>query len=195
MTGRMSSALARRLAQPFEAGIDQLESALRACPDDCWERSMWVVNKTDPWMWARDGEAHGRTEEAIQVWSRFWAVASHWLFFLDFYCWDGVTGTWAAPGRMSAVQDAGIDQHGAAVLPELVYTRDELIGYAAYGRQRVRDCLASLTAEQSGRRLPDWHPHRGKTFGQLVEVNLAHVQGHGGDMARFLRTVPAAPTT
>lgn len=93
---------------------------------------------------------------------------------------------------MAAVEDAGIDEHGAAVLPELVYSRHELAGYAAYGRQRVRDCLGRLTADQSRRRMPNWHPHCGMTFGQLLEVNLAHVVGHGGEMARFVSDPMAA---
>ena len=49
----------------FEAAIDRLEAALRECPDDLWDRSIWVVKKTDPWIWPKDGQAHGRTEESI----------------------------------------------------------------------------------------------------------------------------------
>ena len=79
---------------------------------------MWRVKRTDPWMWPHaDMDDGSRTEEQIQVFSAFWLVAYHCLFFVDFYLWDG-TGDWSPPPAFQgghAEQPIGAD--GAAPLP------------------------------------------------------------------------------
>lgn len=175
-----------RLAE-FEAAIDRLEQSLVECPEQHWDTSLWVVKRSDPWMWPRDGVGDGiRTDEAIQVFSAFWLVAYHCLFFLDFYLWDG-TGRWSTPPEfVNGPMDQGIDDHGAARLPNVRYSPAELLGYVSYCRARAREVLTNLRDSQLRRRCPSWHPHAGKTFRALLYVNLTHIREHGGQLADFL---------
>jgi len=79
----------------FEAAIDRLEQSLVECPEQHWGSSLWVVKRSDPWMWPHDGVGDGtRTEEAIQVFSTFWLIAYHCLF-----SWTFTFGTARAVGQ------------------------------------------------------------------------------------------------
>lgn len=170
----------------FEAAINRLERAIRDCPDEHWSSSLWVVQRSDPWMWPKTGVGDGRTEADIQVFSAFWLVAYHCLFFLDLYCWDE-TGTFATPPEFAnGPEDQGIDAFGAARFPNVQYSREQLLSYVAYCRQRVRDTLANLTPAQGEIRLRPGHPHAGKSFEELLQVNLAHVREHAGQLADFI---------
>jgi DinB superfamily len=150
---------------------------------------MWKVKRTDPWMWPRAEMDDGsRTEEQIQVFSAFWLVAYHCLFFVDFYLWDG-TGDWSPPPEFAgghAEQPIGAD--GAAPLPSGTYSRSELLGLVDHCRKRSRGVLSALTDEQLSLRCGSWHPHRGKTFRELLQVNLAHLGEHGGQLEAAVRT-------
>lgn len=170
----------------FETAIERLERAIGDCPDKHWNSSLWVVKRTDPWMWPKGGAGDGRTEEAIQVFSAFWLVAYHCLFFLDLYCWDE-TGTFATPPEFAnGPEDQGIDKFGAARFPNVTYSREQLLGYVGYCRGRVRETLANLTRSQRAIRLGPGHPHAGKTFEELLAINLAHVREHGDQLETFI---------
>ena len=187
MMSETSAAYWRRegLAE-FEAGIDVLERALRDCPDQHWDSSLWVVKRTDPWMWPREGAGDGRTEEDIQAFSAFWLVAYHCLFFLDFYLWDG-EGEWGTPAEFAnGPEDQDIDEHGAARFPNDRYSREQLHGYAAYDRDRARSILANVGEAELQRRCPSGHPRAGRTFAELLDVNLAHLREHGEQLRGFL---------
>lgn len=170
----------------FEGAIDRFERALRDCPNEHWGSSLWIVRRTDPWMWPRRGNGDGRTEEAIQVFSAFWLIAYHCLFFLDLYCWDE-RGTFATPAEFAnGPEDQGIDEFGAARFPNVAYTREQLLGYVEYCRGRVRETLLSLTPERRAIKLRPGHPHAGKTFEQLLGVSLAHLREHGDQLTAFI---------
>ena len=173
----------------FEAAIDRLELAIKDCPDQHWSSSVWVVKRSDPWMWPTSGDGDGRTEAAIQAFSEFWLIAYHCLFFLDLYCWDE-TGSFATPPEFAnGPEDQGIDAFGAARFPNVKYSREQLLRYVDYCRKRVRDTLANLTDSQRAIKLRPGHPHAGKSFQQLLEVNLAHVREHGDQLSTFIDQV------
>jgi hypothetical protein len=182
------------LAASFEQGIDLLEDAIRRCPDDRWQASLWRVERTDPWVWPTKAQDAGtRTEEQIQVFSSFWMIAYHCLFFVDYYLWDGV-GDWSTPPSfIGGPVDQGIGPDGAAVLPDLVYSREQLLDYVDYCRARARDVLGNLTVEQTRRICGPRHPRSGATFGQLLEVNLAHLREHGAQLRTAIPPEPGTP--
>src|SRR3981081_1403358 len=99
------------LGRRFAAAIDQLEHALRACPDALWQESLWEVSPEDPGV-EQDGAP-------IQVSPAFWYVAYHALFFLDLYLSGGrelLDAGFAPPAPFRA------DEHEAGALPHRVYT-------------------------------------------------------------------------
>lgn len=177
------------LLTEFEEGIARLEQGLRACPESLWEASLWEVKRTDAWMWPPEGREPdpGRTEESIQVFSAIWMVAYHCLFYLDFYLTTGAGGFETPEYVRGGVEEDPINEHGAARLPDAPYTKDVLLRYLDYGRDRARKIIPALTEVEASSICPDWHPHAGKTLSELLQVNLAHIREHGDQILRFVK--------
>lgn len=182
------------LVQEFDEAIDQLEAGLRECPDDLWEASLWEVKRTDAWIWpANDQPEPGRTDASIQVFSAIWMVAYHCLFYLDFYMTTDM-GSFQTPEFIrGGVEEDPINEFGTAKFPDGVYPRELLIKYLDHGRAQARDVISSLTDEELAKRCPPHHPHAGKTLAELLQVNLAHIREHGGQIRDFIAgRAPAA---
>jgi hypothetical protein len=178
-------AIGAELAPRYEAAIDELEQAIRGCPDEMREASLWNVERTDPWIWPADGKGDGtHTDESIQVFSAFWYVAYHCIFDLDFYL-SGGPPEFSTPEPFGGPEEHGADERGAQ-LPYPVYTRAELLGYLAHGQAKAARTLATLTNEQVEAPCPPGSPYAGRPFGDLLEINLAHLQEHGRQLAGFL---------
>jgi hypothetical protein len=162
------------LGPRYEAAVDRMEAALRACPDDRWTTSMWEVRTDDAHVWpVLRGGGDASDEEKLQMYSAFWNVAYHALFHLDFYLSRGEL-PFEAPAPFRE------DEHHAQTLPDRVYTRDELLAYLAHCRAKARSILGRLTeagAESHCRRM-------NTSFGVLLERNVAHVEEHGGQLTR-----------
>src|SRR5262245_13250394 len=98
------------------AAIDMLENAIRACPDVVW------------------------LDEEVPIERRFWYLAFHTLFWLDYYL-SPVEKDFRPPAPFT------LDEADPAGLyPDRAYTRDELLAYLAHGRRRVRERLDPLSA-------------------------------------------------
>jgi hypothetical protein len=156
------------LLAAYDAAIDRVEAVLRACPEERFAAPCWQVLRTDAWM------PKDRTDEELQEFSAFWATAAHALFFLDFYLDDGTNGFDPSYPHF----DAGLDDKMQARLPSPPIGREELLAAASHGRAKARRVLPSLTDDQLALRMPDWHPHAGKTFEQLIRGNLDHLREH-----------------
>jgi uncharacterized damage-inducible protein DinB len=83
-----------------------------------------------------------------------------------------------------------MDERG--LLPERVYTKDELLTYLGYGRSKCRATIASMTDEQSERRCGfDWLDI---SVAEVLLYNMRHVQHHAGQLNLILRQkVSSAP--
>ncbi len=150
------------LWRQFGAAIDDFGNVLRDCPDELWEKNLWV-DQPDQWVAAG--------------FSAFWYLAYHTLFWLDLY----LTGTeegFAPPAPFDLVE---MEAHER--LPR-VYSRDELLGYLETCRQRCRETIGSLSQEQANRLCQfGWGE---LPFGELLLYTLRHVQEHGAQMRMFL---------
>ena len=146
----------------FGAAIDMLDSALRGCPDELWEKRLW---EDQPDQWVAAGFA------------AFWYVGYHTLFWLDLYL-TGAEEGFAPPPPFDLVE---MEAH--EVLPR-TYTRVELLGYLEVCRRRCHKTIGTLTTEQAIRlcRFP-WGE---LPFGELLLYNLRHVQEHGAQLHMFL---------
>ncbi len=172
-------------ADEFDAAIDDLAMALRTCPDNAWEESVWEVKRTDRWIWPKPGvePIPERMTESVQRCSAFWAVAYHCIWFLDQYSAAGFqmpTAFVEARGGPEELPFPAAD--GAAPLPGPAISRDVLLRFLDFGRRQLHERIATVNMTE---RVAQRHPHAGKTLGELYEVNLAHLREHGGQLLVF----------
>jgi hypothetical protein len=177
------------LCEQFDRAIDDLEAALRNCPSELWEASIWHVPRTDAWVWPAAGTepVPERTDDSIQHFSAFWVVGYHCLWFLDFYVTADPSGFESPEYVRGGPEEMPWPADGAAPLADRVFSKEALLAYADYGRHRVRARIESIPEEEFAARCAANHPHAGKTLRQLLDVNLAHVREHGGQMFAFVR--------
>src|SRR5688572_2550828 len=152
----------------FGASIDTLHDMLRACPDELWRERLWDTASTRP------------------EYAEFWYRVYHTLFWLDLY----LTG--AEEGFVPPAPFDLVEMEAGETLPR-TYTREELLGYLAYCRQRCRETLSALSTEEAYRlcRFP-WGELR---FAELQLYNLRHVQEHGAQLGMFLGQQVGKSTT
>ena len=115
--------------QQFGAAIDDLDNALRACPDDLWHARLWD-NPTDEKFFLPE----------------FWYIAYHALFWLDLY----LTGT--EEGFVPPVPFLLVEQNEDGPLPEKPYTKEKLLAYLEHCRQKSRVTLEATNEEAAQRR-------------------------------------------
>ena len=146
----------------FGIAIDSFGKALRDCPDELWEKRLW---EDEPDQWVASG------------FSSFWYLCYHTLFWLDLY----LTG--AEEGFLPPEPFDLVEMQDDEVLPR-VYTRQELLGYLDYCRQRCQQTISTLTTEQAHRlcRFP-WGE---LPFGELLLYNMRHVQEHAAQLQLFI---------
>jgi hypothetical protein len=146
----------------FGATIDMFGNALRACPDEFWIDHLWK----DPAM--------------PPEFSDFWYVAYHTLFWLDLYLSGAVEG-FAPPAPYNLDE---LDPRG--ILPERVYTRDELLAYLEHCRQKCHQTIEGLTDEKAHQLFRFTWAKNGLSFVELIVENMRHVQEHGAQLNMFL---------
>lgn len=143
----------------FGAAIETLENALNACPDELWGARLWHESKIQP------------------EFAEFWYIAYHTIFWLDYYCSDSADGFTPPAPFTTAEMDAG-------VLPERVYTKQELLTYLEYARAKCRAKIESLADEIEPQRVRDnW---RVKTVAELLLYTMRHVQEHAAQLSMLL---------
>jgi DinB superfamily len=143
-------------------------------------------------IWYQFGAAIDSMERAIDacpeaLWGdrsrfpEFWYLVYHTLFFLDFYTSDSVEGF--APPEPFTLSE--LDPSG--VLPDRVYSKDELRRYLEHGREKTRAKINRLTAESAMAR---------RRFGsvegseaELLLYSMRHVQHHTAQLNLILRQV------
>ena len=146
----------------FSIAIDTLGDALRNCPDELWETNLW---DDQPDQWVAAG------------FSSFWYLGYHTLFWLDLYL-TGAEEGFAPPAPFDLVE-----MEANEILPR-TYSREELLSYLEYCRQKCQETIGSLTTEQAQRlcRFP-WGE---VPYGELLLYNMRHVQEHAAHMGMFL---------
>lgn len=150
------------LWRQFGAAIDMLGDVLRDCPDDLWEKRLWA-DEPDPWV------ASG--------FSAFWYLCYHTLFWLDLDL-TGAEEGFAPPEPFDLVE-----MEEGEVLPR-TYSREELLRYLEYCRQRCQETISAMSSEQAYRlcRFP-WGE---LPLAELQLYNLRHVQEHAAQLRMFL---------
>jgi len=155
--------------------------------DEMWKRVIWQ----------QFGASIDMLENAMRacpetVWSdrserpEFWYVVFHTLFFLDLYLSESDVGfSPPAPYTLDELDERGL-------LPERVYTKEELQKYLDHGREKCRKTIAGMTSEQANRRSGfSWLDI---TVAEVLLYNMRHVQHHAAQLNLILRQrIDAAP--
>ena len=140
---------------------------------------MDLLSKT--MLWHQFGAAIDMLENAItacpdELWgaevreTAFWYIAFHTLFYLDCYLSDSLED-FAPPPPFTLDE---LDERG--LLPDRVYTKDELLLYLAYGRAKARARIQDLSEQDAAARCGfDWLD---LSVGELLLYNMRHVQHH-----------------
>lgn len=157
----MNAAWHTAVESQFGAGLDALEKAIRACPPRAW---------ADP---------------AEPVERQFWYLAFHTVFWLDCYGSDDEHGyVPPAPFTLGEIDPAG-------VYPERTYTPDEVLGFLAHTRARLREAFAALDEHRAAAR-SGFERHDMSVL-ELLVYNLRHVQHHTSQLQWLLRQHGATP--
>lgn len=182
----MQSVWVEGLARNYDAAIDFLEATVRDCPDDLWEATMWVVPEPDPvaQIVGYGGELVSDPTERRHLVQRNgtpWAVAWHTLEVLDAKLATGRVA-WEPWERFLGRTGADITTLAAP------WSREDLIDYATYCRQRVTESLSSVTeagaATTYGRRQESYAAYLIRLPGHVIE--------HGAQIREFLTAAGVA---
>lgn len=155
----MSRYAREALAMQYGAALDALENAIVACPDHVWA--------------------------AGPLWQQFWYLASHTLFWNDYYLAGSPEGFQPQPPFGLEEMDP------AGVLPPRVFTKDELLTYLAHDRARCREVMGALTDEIAAR--PCVYPRRNCSVFELHLYDMRHVQHHTAQLQLLLRQAGVEP--
>jgi len=154
-------------------------------------------SETKSIIWGQFGAAIDMLENAINacpdsLWgnkighSEFWYITFHALFFLDLYLSESDKGfVPPAPFTLDELDERGL-------LPDRVYTRQELLKYLTHGRGKCRSVIAGMTEERSNRRCGfDWLD---LSVAEMLLYNMRHVQHHAAQLNLMLsKETGAAP--
>jgi len=140
-------------------------------------------------IWNQLGAAIDSLERAInacpeKVWGdksgfhEFWYMVYHTLFFLDYYMSESPEG-FAPPEPFTLGE---LDPAG--VFPDRVYSKEEMLNYLEYGRQKSRNAIQTLTEEKAQTQTAF---KKDFTVAELYLYNMRHVQHHAAQLNLLLR--------
>lgn len=111
--------------------------------------------------------------------SAFWYIAYHVLFFHDYYLSESDTEfAPPSPFTLSELDPAG-------VMPDRVYSKEEILNYLHHGRDKARRRIQGLT---EGAALSDsGFARRDMCTAELVLYNMRHIQHHAAQLYLLLR--------
>ena len=148
-------------------------------------------------VWQQFGAAIDMLENCIEacpdsLWGdqtrnpQYWYLVFHTLWWLDYYLTRPIESYAPPPPYGLEEMDP------AGVLPPRVYSKAEMRGLLAHGREKTRATIEALTAELAAQPCGAERPEL--KVGELVLYNLRHVQHHAAQLNLILRqTVDSAP--
>ncbi len=110
---------------------------------------------------------------------QFWYMSYHTLFFLDFYLKANPESFQPpTPFTLSELDPAG-------VMPERIYSKEELLGYLEYCREKCRNLILTMSEERATERFALGRVDL--SIAELMLYNLRHVQHHAAQLNMILR--------
>jgi DinB superfamily len=147
--------------------------------DTLWRESIWqqfgaAIDMLDNALLACPEELWNDRSQKQE----FWYITYHCLFWLDLYLYGAVEG-FAPPPPFTLDE---LDPAG--VLPDRVYTKDELHIYLIHCRTKCQATVESLTDEKAHERCT--FGQRTMSFAELLLYNMRHVQEHAAQLSLIL---------
>lgn len=148
-------------------------------------------------IWRQFGAAIDMLENAMRacperLWGdrsrrpEYWYLAFHTLFFLDYYLSESEAG-FVPPTPFTLGE---LDPNG--VMPDRVYSKDELLSYLVHGRNKCMKTIASMSEERALEPCP--FKRRDMSNMELLLYNMRHVQHHAAQLNLILRqTTDSSP--
>lgn len=140
-------------------------------------------------LWQQFGATIDMLENALiacpdELWnaqSQFWYMGYHTLFYLDCYLSDAPDNFLPpAPFTLSELDPAD-------PMPDSVYSKEQLLSYLEFSRQKCHDLIAGLTAEKAAKRFVNEYRNYGIL--EILLYNMRHVQHHVAQLNLLLRQV------
>lgn len=138
-------------------------------------------------IWRQFGASIDMLENAIvlcpsKFWDtekKFWYITYHCLFYLDYYLT-------LEPDKFSPPSPytlSEFDPNGA--MPDRTYSKEELLSYLRYCRNKCHDVIANMTDETAKSR---WiNDYKNYPVFEVLLYNMRHVQHHSAQLNLLLR--------
>ena len=174
------------IAARYRAILEDLAIALRTCPDELWEESLYPLDPSDPEAWTpidpdgRQFDDQAVAERKRRAQGALWRTASHTLFFTDADL-SAMEQNWVPRPPLSPH-----DEDLNVVPPR--YSREQLLEYVDHCLRKVDEVFAGLTDDRAEEPVADSHRHRGTPVGEMLVVGLVHLQMHAAQIRTFLVT-------
>ena len=133
----------------YGAAIDMFENAVAKCPPEIWDDER-----------------------------KFWYIAYHTLFFLDYYLdKDPDNFTTPQPFNMNEME---IDE----VMPKHPFTKKELLGYVEHCRKKAHGLISGFNDAGASSR---WkNQYREYSMFEMQLYNMRHVQEHAAELSMLI---------
>ena len=138
-------------------------------------------------IWRQFGASIDMLENAIvlcpsECWDteqKFWYNAYHCLFYLDYYLTlEPDNFSPPTPYTLSEFDPSG-------AMPDRTYSKEELLAYLQFCRNKCHDLIANLTDEVAHSR---WvNPYKNYSVFEVLLYNMRHVQHHAAQLNLLLR--------
>ncbi|HMS35410.1 MAG TPA: DinB family protein [Ignavibacteria bacterium] len=144
-------------------------------------------------LWKQFGAAIDMFENAVAacpdaLWndkSQFWYNAYHCIFYLDYYLSEEPdTFRPPAPFTLSEFNPDG-------EMPERIYTKEELITYIKFCREKCRKLISSITEVDPEKRFIN--QYRNYSQLEILLYNMRHVQHHAAQLNLLIRQSGIVP--
>ncbi len=137
-------------------------------------------------IWHQFGASIDMLENAIamcpeELWDnndKFWYNAYHCIFFLDYYLT-------LEPEKFTPPPPFSLSEFKSAEMPERTYTKEELITYTHFCRNKCHDLFAGMTEDIANMRWKnEWRDY---SIMEIIIYNMRHVQHHAAQLNLLLR--------
>ena len=110
---------------------------------------------------------------------KFWYHAYHCLFFLDYYL-TLEPQEFLPPALFTLSEFEG-------TMPDKVYSKEELLSYLQFNRNKCYQLISGLTEEKMNQRWINVSGRMNYSVFELLLYNMRHVQHHAAQMNLLLR--------